>query len=211
MNTRLKAKHKELSQDFLDKFGVTMDDVNKGLKLPINAYSGALRAKFNALYDPLQGTSICFTGQLLLLQLAHDILNVNTTEIVSLNTDAIMYMCDEEYEPNVEKVIHEWEELTGLEMEQDKIVKIIMRDVNNYVEILQIGENDYDVHYKGGCFPGNHIFTWDKENKKFNYSFKVDIKNNSLTICAEAMLKELLFNIPCEETINNCNDIFRFQ
>ena len=211
LNTRLKAKHKELSQEFLDKFGVTMDDVNKGLKLPINAYSGALRAKFNALYDPLQGTSICFTGQLLLLQLAHDILEVPTTEVVSLNTDAIMYMCDEEYEPDVETKIHEWEKLTGLEMEQDKIVKIIMRDVNNYVEILKTGDNDYDVHYKGGCFPGIHNFKWNKETKKFDYSFEIDIKNNSLTICAEAMLKELLFNIPCEETINNCNDIFRFQ
>lgn len=86
-----------------------------------------------------------------------------------------------------------------------------MRDVNNYVEILKVGENDYDVHYKGGEFRGNHKFKWDKENKKFKYSFKDALENNSLTIVSEAMLKYLLFNIPVEDTINKCDDVFRFQ
>ena len=119
-------------------------------------------------------------------------------------------MIDEEYVEQAHKVLQDWQDLTGLELEQDKIKKLIMRDVNNYAEIVQT-KKGYDVHYKGGEFKGNHIFEWDNENNKFIYSFKDDLEVNSMTIIGEAMLKNLLFNIPVEETINNCNDIFRFQ
>ena len=134
-----------------------------------------------------------------------------TLEIISNNTDAIIYEVDEEYKEQAHKVLNDWQKLTGLELEEDKISKIIMANVNNYVEIVQIGDNDYKVNYKGGNFTGKHIFKWDKEKKVFHYEFKDDLKSNSMTIVAEAILKKLLFNIPVEETINNCNDIFRFQ
>src|SRR5699024_4894500 len=123
----------------------------------------------------------------------------------------IIYEVDEEYKEHAHKVLNDWQKLTGLELEEDKISKIIMANVNNYVEIVQIGDNDYKVNYKGGNFTGKHIFKWDKEKKVFKYEFKDDLKSNSMTIVAEAILKKLLFNIPVEETINNCNDIFRFQ
>lgn len=172
---------------------------------------GGLRAKFNDLYDNLQGFSICTTGQLLILQLIHDLQEVPTLEMISANTDAVMYTIEEEYKEQAHKVLDDWQKLTGLELEEDKIVKIIMRDVNNYVEIVQTGNNNYKVNYKGGNFTGKHIFKWDKEKKVFHYEFKDDLKSNSMTIVSEAILKKLLFNIPVEETINNCNDIFRFQ
>lgn len=209
--TRIKAKHKLLEQSFLDEFGVTMKEVNMGLKLPINAYTGALRAKFNALFDNLQGFSICITGQLLLIQLAKDLQTVSTLELVEMNTDAVKYYIDEDYKEEADKVLLEWQQLTGLELEEDNVVKCIARDVNNYCEILQTEDNDYVVNYKGGCFRGKHEFKWNKQTHKFNYTFSDDLKSNSLTICSEAILKELLFDIPCEETIRNCNDVFRFQ
>ena len=211
LSMRLKAKKGQLTEDFLAPLNLTNDDLKSGLKLPLNAYTGCLRAKFNPLYDNLQGFSICSTGQMLLLQLAHDLKEVPTVEIVELNTDAVMYMIEEEYVEQAHKVLQDWQDLTGLELEQDKIMKIIMRDVNNYVELIQTGDNDYDVHYKGGEFKGNHKFKWNKEKKCFEYSFKDDLEVNSMTIIGEAMIKNLLFDIPVEETINKCNDIFRFQ
>ena len=159
----------------------------------------------------MQGFSICTTGQLFILQLIYDLKTVPTLEIISNNTDAIIYEVDEEYKEQAHKVLNDWQKLTGLELEEDKISKIIMANVNNYVEIVQIGDNDYKVNYKGGNFTGKHIFKWDKEKKVFHYEFKDDLKSNSMTIVAESILKKLLFNIPVEETINNCNDIFRFQ
>lgn len=211
LDMRIKAKHKQLSEEFLKPLGLSNDDLKVGLKLPLNAYTGALRASFNNLADNLQGFSICTTGQLLILQLIHDLREIPTLEMVSANTDAVMYEIDEEYQPKAEKVLKDWQELTGLELEEDKIKKMIMRDVNTYVEIVQTGDDDYEVHYKGSLFTGKHNFVWNKELKKFEYSFKDDLKSNSLTICAEAILKNLLFGIPVEDTINKCDDIFRFQ
>lgn len=210
LDMRLDAKYKRTAQEILDSLSVTYDDLNKGLKLPINAYTGALRATFNALYDPLQGFSICTTGQLLILQLIYDLQLIPTLEMVSANTDAVMFTIEEELKPKALEVLDAWQKHTGLELEEDKIVKIIMRDVNNYCEILEVGDG-YKVNYKGGEFKGNHNFKWNKETQQFDYSFEDDFETNSLTIISEAMLKNLLFNIPVEETINKCDDIFRFQ
>ena len=211
LSMRMKAKKGQLTEDFLKPLGLTNDDLKTGLKLPLNAYTGGLRAKFNDLYDNLQGFSICTTGQLLILQLIHDLQQVPTLEMVSANTDAVAYTIEEKYKEQAHEILNDWQKLTGLELEEDKVIKIIMVNVNNYVEIVQIGDNDYKVNYKGGNFTGKHIFTWDKEKKIFHYEFKDDLKSNSLTIVAEAILKRLLFDIPVEETINDCDDIFRFQ
>ena len=173
--------------------------------------TGTLRATFNKLYDPLQGFSICTSGQCFLLQLAHDLQQVPTLDICSMNTDAILYTIEEEYKEQAHKVLHEWEELTGLELEEDKVVKIVMANVNNYCEIVQVGDNDYKVNYKGGYFNGIHNFKWNKEKRIFEYSFQDGIETNSLTIVSEALLKYLLFNIPVGDTINACNDIWRYQ
>lgn len=86
LSTRTDAKHEKLPQEFLDSIGVTNKDLNIGLKLPINAYTGGLRAKFNALFDNLQGFSICMTCQLLMLQLIHDLQKVPTLTMVEANT-----------------------------------------------------------------------------------------------------------------------------
>ena len=211
LDMRIKAKHNQLSDDFLKPLGLTNDDLKVGLKLPLNAYTGTLRAPFNPLYDNLCGFSICITGQLLILQLIHDLQKIPTLEMVEANTDAVEFYIDTYYVKDAEKVLQEWQDYTGLELEKDDVVKIIARDVNNFVEIVRIGDNDYDVHYKGSLFTGKHNFVWNKELKKFEYSFKDDLKSNSLTICAEAILKNLLFGVPVEDTINKCDDIFRFQ
>lgn len=210
--TRIKAKHNKLSNDFLREYDVTMDDVNKGLKLPINAYTGALRAPFNPLYDNLQGFSICTTGQLLILQLINDLQSVPTLEMCEANTDAVKFFIDEEYKQNAIKILDNWQRLTGLELEEDNVVKCVARDVNNFAEILQVGDNDYEVHYKGGELTrGEHEFKWNKDKKVFEYTYKKSLKSNSMSIVSEALLKRLLFDIPVEKTINECNDIFRFQ
>lgn len=212
LEMRMKAKHNELTDDFLKPLDLTNSDLKLGLKLPLNAYTGTLRATFNPLYDNLQGFSICTTGQLFILQLIHDLQKIPTLEMVSANTDAVMYTIEDTYKDKARVVLKEWQELTGLELEEDKVVKIVMRDVNNYCEIVQVGDNNYEVHYKGGELTrGEHNFKWDKEKKIFEYTFKDSLKSNSLSIVSEALLKRLLFDIPIEDTINNCNDIFRFQ
>ena len=216
LSMRMKAKKKLLSDDFLKPMDLTNGDLNIGLKLPLNAYTGALRAKFNALYDNLQGFSICTTGQLIVLQLIHDLQKIPTLEMVSANTDAVMYEVSPEYKEQADNLIHNLEKLTGLEMEEDKIVRIVMANVNNYCELLETGDNEYSINYKGGNFECNSIkknlkMIWHKDTETWETKFEDDIKTNSMTIVGEALLKNLLLDIPVEETINNCEDIFRFQ
>lgn len=216
LKTRMSAKKGQLSEDFLSPMGLTNKDLNIGLKLPLNAYTGGLRAKFNNLYDNLQGFSICTTGQLIILQLIHELEQVPTLEMVSANTDAVMFEVSPEYKKQSDDIIHNLEKLTGLEMEEDNIVRIVMANVNNYCELVQTGDNDYAINYKGGQFECNSIqknlkIIWDKDKNEWFTEFSDDVKSNSLTIIGEALLKSLMLDIPVEETINNCNDIFRFQ
>lgn len=211
LDMRMKAKHGKLSEDVLKPMGLTNDDLKTGLKLPLNAYTGTLRASFNKNADFKQGFGICTTGQLLILQLVYDLQKIPTLEMVSTNTDAVKFYIDSQYEKDVETTIQDWEKLTGLEMEKEVVVKSYMRDVNSYCEIVEINDNEYEVHYKGGEFKGRHKFKWNKEERVFEYSFNDEVETNSLTIVSEALLKKLLFDIPIEDTINNCNDIFRFQ
>lgn len=211
LKMRMDAKHNKLSQEFLDSLNVTNSDIKDGLKLIINSYTGTLRAEFNALNDPLQGVSICFTGQCLLLQLGYDLMQIPTVHLSRFNTDAVEVSVEEEYVDEVYRVVHEWENLTNLEMEDDKIVKLVARDINNYTGIYKV-KDGYEVHYKGSDLTrGEHEFKWNKEKKIFEYSFKDSLKSNSMSIVSEALLKFLLFNIPIRDTIDKCDDIFRFQ
>lgn len=123
LEMRIKAKHGLLTEDFLKPMGLTNDDLKMGLKLPLNAYTGTLRATFNPLYDNLQGFSICSTGQMFIMQLIYDLKQIPTVEMVSANTDAVMYSIEEEYIPQANKVLKYWQELTGLELEDDDIQK----------------------------------------------------------------------------------------
>ena len=104
LKMRMKAKHNELSEDFLKPLSLTNSDLKSGLKLPLNAYTGTLRAPFNPLYDNLQGFSICITGQLFILQLIHDLKEIPTLQMVEANTDAVKFYIDSEHK--VKRWIH---------------------------------------------------------------------------------------------------------
>lgn len=126
--------------------------------------------------------------------------------------DAVQFFIDSDYKQQAQEVLDKWQHHTGFELEEDNVVKMVARDVNNYCEIVQIGENDYSINYKGGELTrGEHKFKWNKEKKIFEYSYEKSLKSNSMSIVSEALLKFLLFDIPIRETINKCNNIFRFQ
>lgn len=97
------------------------------------------------------------------------------------------------------KIVHAWEEKTGLQMEEDSVKEIYQKDVNNYIML----ENNGDIKTKGG-YVKNYSIKKGKE-KLGNYI------SNSMTIIDEAIVKNLLYNVPVEDTIMKCNDAIRFQ
>lgn len=166
------------------------------LKLVVNTTYGALLNQYNDLYDPLMGRSVCITGQLFLLELAqHLYRDIPGLKIVQLNTDGIMVECSKTDLDLINEICDEWQTRTGFELEEDSVIRIAQKDVNNYVEVQPGGKAKAKGGYlvKGVSIVG---------------AFNI---NNSCCIVATALKEYFVNETPVEETINNCSDIFQFQ
>ena len=166
------------------------------LKLVVNTTYGASLNKYNDLFDPLMGRSVCITGQLFLLELAERLYKeVPNLRIVQLNTDGIMVEFHQDYYEKADEIFKEWQERTGFELEEDSIKQIAQKDVNNYIEVQPNGK----AKSKGG-----YLVRGIAPAGAFNI-------NNNACVVATALKEFFLNKTPVEETINGCTDIFQFQ
>ena len=163
------------------------------LKLPLNTAYGVSLQEFNDMFDPLMGRSTCITGQVLLTQLIVELdREVKDFKLIQSNTDGIVYSLPRSEKHIADAIVAAWSEKTHLEMEEDVITKIIQKDVNNYIVKFDNGK----IKNKGGYVSNYPKGTFD---------------SNSLTITHEAIVRYFIEDKPVEETINECNDPFRFQ
>ena len=164
------------------------------LKIVLNSTYGAMKDRFNPLYDPLQANNVCVTGQLLLLDLIEHL--EPYADIVQSNTDGILIKlratnddeADREY-ARVDDICHEWEKRTAMILEFDEFVKVVERDVNNYLIVDANGK----YKSKGGVV------------KKLN-----DL-DYDLPIVNRAVVGYLVNGIPVEKTVMECHDLRDFQ
>mgnify|MGYP002624443062 CR=1 FL=1 len=168
---------------------------NNALKLVANTTYGAMLAKWNDLYDPKMGRSVCISGQLYLLELGYHLATIPSVTIVQMNTDGIMYRYNVADEDEVNAITTEWQERTGFELERDYISKVVQKDVNNYIEVKADGS------YKA---KGAYLTRGIAPAGAFNI-------NNNFTIVPKAVIAYFTKDIPIEETINACTDILEFQ
>ena len=188
--------------------------IANALKLVLNTTYGAMLNRYNDLFDPLMGRSVCISGQLFLLELAeHLIQDCPTLKIIQLNTDGIMVSLDNSDVETYQAITQEWQERTGFELEEDFIRKIVQKDVNNYVEVPLEGE----PKIKGGQLVrgvltngkldliGLGLHDWTQLN---GGAFNI---NNNAVIVAKAIKDRLAYGTPVEETINGSNDMMDFQ
>ena len=166
------------------------------LKLVVNTTYGASLNKYNDLFDPLMGRSVCVSGQLFLLELAqHLYKEVSDLRVVQLNTDGIMIEFDDSQYDQVKEIVDEWQERTKFELEEDVVIQIAQKDVNGYVEVQPGGK----AKAKGG-----YLVRGIAPAGAFNI-------NNNACIVATALKEYFVNGTPVEDTINGCNDIFQFQ
>lgn len=166
------------------------------LKLVCNTTYGAMLNKYNDLFDPLMGRSVCITGQLRLLELTmHLVCKCSTLRVIQLNTDGIMVSLDNCDLNTYESICQEWQHRTGFELEEDCIAEIVQKDVNNYIEIA-IGGN---AKIKGGVLVRgiSEVGAWNI--------------NNNATIVAKSIVDYFTKDEPIETTIENCTEIKAFQ
>lgn len=198
MSRNVPAKYKPLYKEIRDDRFVlkrTGDSLADGYKLILNTLFGAMGHKWNKLFDLKQNQQVCITGQLLLVNLLEDLEPYIT--LIQSNTDGIMFHT---YElDKCKEIIKEWEERTGLEMEQDDVKEVYQKDVNNYIMLDMKG----NIKTKGGYVKNYSV---KKGKEKFG-----NFVSNSMTIIDEAIVKHLLFKTSVEDTILNCNDPMRFQ
>ena len=166
------------------------------LKLVLNTTYGAMLNRYNGLYDPLMGRSVCISGQLQLLELAvHLIQDCLTLKIIQLNTDGIMVSLDNSDVPKYQEITREWQDRTGFELEEDLIKMICQKDVNNYVELPFEGE----PKIKGGV-----LVRGIAPAGAFNI-------NNNACVVAKAVKDYLAYGVPVEQTIMECDRLLDFQ
>lgn len=119
---------------------------NETLKLALNGLSGNLQNEFSWCYDPQAVMGIRINGQLLLLMLTEKLLTLGI-KIIQINTDGVFFKCKKDIYPKIQEVFKEWQNLTGLELEEDRFKSFYQLAINDYFGVF---END-KIKEKG-CF-----------------------------------------------------------
>lgn len=164
------------------------------LKIVLNSTYGAMKDRFNPLYDPLQANNVCVAGQLLLLDLIEHL--EPYVDIVQSNTDGILVKlrasnereATREFE-RLDDLCYEWEKRSRMTLEFDEFRKVIQRDVNNYIIVASDGSHKS----KGGVV------------KKLN-----DL-DYDLPIVNRAVVASLVKDVTVTQTVNECDDLRDFQ
>lgn len=165
------------------------------LKSPLNKTYGAMGNKYNDMYDPKMKLSVCISGQLSITVLAKMYERIEGLIIIQLNTDGIAIRVPEERYGDVLEANRAWEEMTSLELEEDRIALIWQKDVNNYA----MRKTDGSEKVKGGYLVRgiSPIGAWSI--------------NNNAVVVAEAIRAYLLDGTPVEDTVLACDDPAKFQ
>jgi DNA polymerase elongation subunit (family B) len=164
----------------------------EALKLILNTTYGAMKNKYNALFDEYNASSLCYLGQLLLAALANRLFIETNCKIIQTNTDGVLIKCNRSKISDVEKIVREWEDLTRMSMEFENIELFFQRDVNNYIEVKSGGK----VKLKG---------KWANQADE-----KRALSNLNAPITHKAILEYYLHDTPIEKTIYSCNNLFDF-
>lgn len=156
------------------------------LKIVLNSTYGAMKDRFNPLYDARSANNVCVFGQLLLTDLIERL--EGHCDLIQSNTDGLIIKLHDN-ENEIKDICKEWEERTGMGLGYDRVTKIIQKDVNNYIAVFDNGK----VESKGA---------YVKELSPLDYD---------LPIVNEAVKSYFLFGTLVEQTIMTCNEFIKFQ
>ena len=168
---------------------------NLTLKLSINGLSGNLQSEFSWCYSPKTVMRIRINGQLLLLMLAEKLISIGC-RIIQANTDGLFVLRKKKDEQKFKDICKWWENLTKLELEEDRFERFYQFAINDYLGVLE--------GYKDSKNP-------KLLKKKGLFIDSVTLgKGMQPMIIPKAINANLADNIPVEETIRNCKDINEF-
>jgi len=170
--------------------------LQEALKLAINTVYGTFGDQYNNLYDKRMMRSVCVAGQILLTDFIERIEPYCT--LFNLNTDGVFFVCESEDE--LAKIIEaqkEWEQRTRLILELEEYVRVVQKDVNNYIVVPE-----------GELYTEKGKPRWKAKGAYVKQLSEIDY---DLPIVNFAVTNYFLKNKPVEETINECNKLHDFQ
>ena len=161
--------------------------MNKMLKLALNGTFGDSGNEFSVLFDHILMIAITLNGQLALLKLAEDLLEVPTLSMIQCNTDGLTIHYHESQTERVNAICNLWEGVTGYDLEQALYTRMWVANVNNYIAEYKKGDG---LGYK---LKGAYNYEWEKDEEWH--------KNFSNRVSIIAAVKYMTEGIPVEDTI----------
>ena len=161
------------------------------LKLVLNTTYGGMLDKWNNLFDPLMGRSVCITGQLYIVELL-TLLNegLKTFKLIQSNTDGIMFKIKLSERAKANKIVKAFTDKVHIPMDEEVVERIAQKDVNNYVAII-----DGKLKFKGGM----------------TSSYYPSFDMRSFEIVHKALVDYFAYGVDPAETVNTCKDVLAFQ
>ena len=170
---------------------IVLKKTNKKLsdayKLVLNTTYGCYKYEYCNLYDPRMANNICIGGQVMLVDLLENL--EPYCKVVQSNTDGIIIIPIDE--DKVKEVVKDWEERTRMVMEISYGVKIVQKDVNNYV----FKKEDGSVKAVGG----------------YVRQYKPRDLRRTLSVIDKALVEHLINDVSIEEYIHSNNDPLDYQ
>jgi hypothetical protein len=114
--------------------------MNLVLKLAGNGVYGNSNNEYSCFYDPKYTFTVTVNGQLQLIQLAESVSLIPGLEIIQANTDGITVYMPRAVEPFFNFWCRDWEQQTGLKLEEVDYQAMWISDVNNYLAITTDGK-----------------------------------------------------------------------
>ena len=173
---------------------------NAMLKLALNGVYGDSNNQYSPFYDPQYTMSITINGQLLLCMLAEKLFQLDSLQMIQINTDGLTVRYPRVYKDWVHDVATWWEQLTKLELEHVEYSRFFVRDVNNYIAECTDGK----LKRKGAYCHMTPIH--DPENNDLDWH-----QNHSALVVPKAAEAALVQGVDIREFIENHEDVMDFM
>lgn len=162
----------------------------EGYKEASNSVYGKSNDLFSWLYDPKYTMQTTINGQLMLSMLAESIMNIESTQLIQINTDGLTTRLRKDKLEEYLSKCQEWELKTKLTLEHAYYKQMVIKDCNNYIA----------------------EYTNNKTKCKGSFEFEnIPLhKNKSHSIIPRAIYNYFIHDIPVEDTILNHRNIFDF-
>lgn len=188
-NVKDKSKFKEIydKRVALKKAGKKKEQAP--YKIILNSTFGITNDPYSLAYDPRRNHEVTINGQLLLLDLLEKL--EGNCKLIQSNTDGLIIQIPDTNEAfdKIDDICYEWESRTGMRLGFDYIKEIYQKDVNNYLFI----QDDGKIECKGA------------------YLKEAEPLDNDLSIVNDALRNYMINRTPIEKTINDCDDLIKFQ